>query len=44
MNNRIFLAIFLFLVIVGFTVADSITSSIVSDGAAFVSSSGLGAG
>ena len=44
MNNRIFLAICLSLVIIGLTVADSITSSIVSDGAAFVSSSVLGAG
>ena len=44
MNNRIFLIVCLSLVIIGLTVADSITSSIVSDGAAFVSSSVIGAG
>ena len=44
MNNRIFLIVCLSLVIIGLTVADSITSSIVSDGAAFVSTSVLGAG
>ena len=44
MNHRIFLVLFLSLVIIGLTVADSITSSIVSDGAAFVSSSVFVAG
>jgi len=44
MNGRIFLIVCLILVIIGSAASDSITSSIVSDGAAFVSSSVISAG